>query len=212
MLQCVSHITSCTRVAKSSTTPNPGGKNLDIFLSNMGQYYSTPIIVPPFGCDNPNKGVPSDHSIPIIFPVTNVTINQKKKYTLNTTRPLPESRVMEFGKLMINESWECVREEDSPGDQEEVLQNILNNFLEKTVPTKTVRLGPQDKPFMTKELKILDRRRKREYRKHGKYQEYLDLTVSFARKLRLAGKHFLQKKNVDSLMEAQPGQAYRVLK
>ena len=191
--------------------PTLKGKNLDIFLSNMGQYYSTPVIVPPFGCDVPNKGVPSDHSVPIMYPVTNATINQKKEYTFKTTRPLPESGVRDFGKLIVEEAWEAVKEDDNPEDQEEALQNILNDFMERSVPTKTVRMGPQDRPFMTKEVKIIDRRRKREYRKNGRSQVYLDLSVSFSRKFKLAGKRFLQK-NVDSLMEAQPGQAYRVLK
>ena len=39
--------------------PTLGGKNLDIFLSNMGRFYSTPIIVSPVKCDNSIKGVPS---------------------------------------------------------------------------------------------------------------------------------------------------------
>ena len=64
---------------------------------------------------------------------------------------------------------------------------------------------------MTKELKTLDRQRKRDHRKHGKSQHYLDLTDKFSRKFKLPGKHFLQK-NVDSIMEAKPGQAYKVLK
>ena len=83
--------------------------------------------------------------------------------------------------------------------------------MERSVPTKTVRLGPNDKPFITRELKILDRKRKREYYRNGKSQHYLDLSDQFGRKFKLAGKQFLQK-NVDNMMEAKPGQAYKVLK
>ena len=39
----------------------------------------------------------------------------------------------------------------------------------------------------------------------------MDITDTYGRKFKLAGKQFL-KKNFDSLMEAEPGQAYRVLK
>ena len=177
----------------------------------MGRFYATPIIVSPVKCDNPLKGKPSDHLVPIIYPVNNTSINEQKQYTSKTSRPLPDSGVREFGKLIVEEDWASVREEDSAGVQEEALQDILTRYLDKAAPTKTVRLGPQDKPFLTKELKILDRRRKREYTKNGKSQKYLDISDSYCRKLKLAGKQFL-KKNVDSLMAAEPGQAYKVLK
>ena len=144
--------------------PTLGGKNLDILLSNMGRLYSAAVIVAPVSCDDPSKGVPSDHSVPIVFPVTNVTLGKQKHYTWKTTRPLPESGIRDFGKLVIEENWDTIKENESSEVQEEALQGILNNLLEKSLPTKTVKLGPNDHPFMTKELKALDRQRKREYR------------------------------------------------
>ena len=77
--------------------PSLGAKNLDILLSNMGSYYSKAIIVPSVKCDDPNKGVPSDHSVPIIYPLTNQTLGEPKSFTYKTTRPLPESWIKEFG-------------------------------------------------------------------------------------------------------------------
>ena len=191
--------------------PTLGAKNLDILLSNMGRYYSEVTVVPPVNCDNPNRGVPSDHSVPIIFPLTNATISEPKTYTYKTTRPLPESGIQEFGKLILEENWESIKESESSDIQESMLQNILNDLMERSVPTKTVKLGRNDKTFMTKELKIIDRQRKREYTRNGKSQKYLDLSDKFCRKFKLAGKQFLQK-NVDSIMAAKPGQAYKALK
>jgi hypothetical protein len=54
----------------------------------------------------------------------------------NTTQrrrlvPLPDSSVREFGKLMVEEDWASVREEDSAGVQEEALQDILTRYLDK---------------------------------------------------------------------------------
>ena len=74
-----------------------------------------------------------------------------------------------------------------------------------------IQLGRNDKTFTTKELKIIDRQRKREYTKNGKSQKYLDLSDKFCRKFKLAGKQFLQK-NVDNIMAAKPGHAYKALK
>ena len=199
------------RLLNIQQLPTLGDKNLDILLSNMGRFYSSPVIVPPVGCDNPRKGVPSDHSVPTVHPVNNETLGEVKQYTEKTSRPLPDSGVRAFGRLLMEENWSSVKENDSSDAQESVFQDLLNNFLDNACPTKTVKLRSQDKPYMTKELKMIHRRRQREFRKHGKSRKYLNLSQSFDIKLLKSSKHFL-KKNVDSMMNAKPGQAYKVLK
>ena len=191
--------------------PTLGGKNLDILLTNMGSFYSYPVIVPPFACDDPRKGVPSDHSVPVVYPVTSAKLGTGTHYTERSTRPLPDSGVRDFGVLLIDEDWSSVKEEDSSETQEAALQDLLGKFLDKSCPIKTVKLRTQDKPFMTEELKLLHRKRTREYRKHGKSPEYIRLTDSFDTKLHKASRQFL-KKNVDNLLQAKPGQAYKVMK
>ena len=81
--------------------PTLGRMNLDIFPSNMRRFYAMPIIVLSVKCDNPLKGVPSDHSVPIIYLVSNSTIYKQKEYTYRMTRPLPDSGVREFVKLIV---------------------------------------------------------------------------------------------------------------
>ena len=116
-----------------------------------------------------------------------------------------------FGLSMINEDWEEVRQEDSPTKQEEALQALLTRKLDKCLPTKTVRLRNTDKPYITKEIKILDRKRKREYKKHSKSYKYLQLNRSYENKLKAATVNYLNR-NVRELMETQPGKAYNTLK
>ena len=104
--------------------------------------------------------------MPVIYPLDGNSIKETQEYREKTTRPLPDSGVRLFGRMMISESWDDILEDDTSSQQDDVLQIILTKMLDETCPTKTVRLGITDKPFVTKELKILDRQRRREYRRH----------------------------------------------
>ena len=74
---------------------------------------------------------------------------------------------------MTSEDWEGVRSEESPTEQDKALQVMLSRRLEDALPTKTVSLRITDKPFITKEIKVIDRqRRRREYTKHEKSIKY----------------------------------------
>ena len=64
---------------------------------------------------------------------------------------------------------------------------------------------------MNFELKKLDRLKKREYRKHGRSDKYLKLLEKFDKKYLAAARDHLDK-NVKSLKEENPGQAFAVLK
>ena len=81
------------------------GKNLDIFLSNLGAFYSSPVVVPSVNPDNPARGKRSDHSVPVIYPLDNNRIKESTEYKVRTTRPLPDSGVRRFGKAMMEEDW-----------------------------------------------------------------------------------------------------------
>jgi hypothetical protein len=77
------------------------GKNFDVFLSNLGSFYSTSVVVPPLLPDDPTSGKPGDYSVPILYPLDSHSIKQKEEYRERTTRPLPDSGVPAFGQTMI---------------------------------------------------------------------------------------------------------------
>ena len=118
---------------------------------------------------------------------------------------------METEARLVCEGWEDVRPEDSPTHQDKALQAVLSRMLDDALPTKTVRLRCSDKPYITQEIKKIDRRRRREYSKHGKSQKYLYLKQIFDRKLQDATKRYLDR-NVRTLLETEPGKAYNVMK
>ena len=178
----------------------------------MHQLYSVPIITPPVAPDDPKYGVPSDHSSPLATPLSITSIKQSKQYITRTYRPLPESGMRELGQWLCNEDWSGIPDNADPTEQVLLFEKMVNSKLEVILPEKTVKINPNiDKPFFTNELKKLDRKVKREYRKHMKSDNYLRLKSEYDRKYKKAAQIYLEK-NVTSLKEENPGTAYRNLK
>ena len=194
------------------TTPTYKAKILDVIMTNLHQAYSVPVVVPPVLPDDPARGAPSDHSIVIATPHTVHTVQQPRQYVTRTFRPLPDSGMREFGQWICSEGWGDISDTDTPTEQVQKFEKIINQKLETFLPLKTVKINPNfDKPYITGDLKKLDRKIKREYRKNCKSKKYLELKSVYDEKLKKEAKAYLDK-NVRSLMEDDPGKAYQTLK
>ena len=99
----------------------------------------------------------------------------------------------------------------SPSEQAMKLDEILLQKLNTYFPVKCIKLSSFDKPFITKELKILDRKRSREYRKHGKSKKYFELRKTFQNLYKKEASRYLNN-SVNVLASSKPGQAFRILK
>lgn len=185
---------------------------LDIILMNLGQHYKSPRICPPICPDDPSSAMPSDHSVPVCTPHTDRYTRPVRQYRSFTFRPLPESGIRRFGEWITRESWGRVTDATlSPTEQVAVLENVVKEKLDKFCPTKTVRLGPHDKPWITAEIKQLQRQKLREYRKNSKSLKYRDLLTKFRSKYKNSASKYLRK-HVDELKKSKPGQVFRILK
>ena len=191
--------------------PTRHGKTLDILITNIPQYYNSPIIVPPVPCDNPNDGVPSDHWVPVCYPHTDRYKPALRRFRSVTYRPLSDENIRKFGQWITSESFSGINEHLHPTAHAQELQALLISKLDELCPTQTMRVSAQDKPFINKELKTLNRRKQREYNKNGKTAKYNEVASEFSRKYKAAAKSYIRKK-VDQLKEAEPGKAFSVLK
>ena len=81
------------------------------------------------------------------------------------------------------------------------------NIYQKKVTT----FSSDDQPWMTPELKQLDRQRKREFRKHRKSEKWTHLSTKFEEKCELAKGNFY-KNMIEDLKTSNPGQWYSKLK
>ena len=186
-------------------------KILDILIMNTSGYYKSPLIAPPIHPDNPNTGQPSDHSVPICIPHTDIHTPPEGNYKIIKYRPLPETSVRRFGEWIVGESWDSVSSELSATQQAIQFENLVKENLDKFCPEKQMKLGPQDKVFITSEFKRISRLKNREYLKHGKSEKYSKLKKEFDVKFKHEAKKYLDK-NLEGLREANPGQVLNVLK
>ena len=184
---------------------------LDVAMTNLFPYYNAPIIVPPVQPDVPGQGVPSDHSVPLCIPHTDPHNPPTRVYKKIISRPLPDSRIRDFGQWITSESWESLMDHNEPTQQVIAFEELVNSKLDEYFPLKETKIGVGDKPYMTQELKTLKRKRMKEYQKHGKSQKYKGLRDEFEAKLLKAKEGFMQK-NIDTLKQSNPGQAYTMLK
>ena len=192
-------------------SPTRKGAILDVCLTNCYSYYGVPVIIPPVQPDIPGQGVASDHSVPLCLPHTDPHNPPSRKFRTIISRPLPDSKIRQFGQWITAESWESISSDKEPTKQVQIFENLITQKLNAIFPIKATKLNCQDKPFMNSELKALKRKRMREYKLNGKSLKYQRLKSEFEQKFMKAGEAFLSK-NIDSLKETNPGHAYNILK
>ena len=77
------------------TLPTRGNKILSVIITNMSEYYSSPVIhqaVDPDETFPTHK--PSDHNVPVAYPLNNSSyMNSSRNYKVKKFRPLPQSGI-----------------------------------------------------------------------------------------------------------------------
>lgn len=116
-----------------------------------------------------------------------------------------------FGDWLNCQEFSEISDEMSPTEQVHQLFNMISKQVEHIFFLKSVKFSNTDKPFITSEIKRLDRKKKRIYRKQGKSIEYLKISQLFKEKYKKASSSFIQK-NVSDLKCSNPSKAYSVLK
>ena len=206
----VTALPKCIQIVTQFTYKNR--KIHDVILTNMSHLYSVPYIAPAVQPDVPGHGVPSDHDLAVAVPLAGAGEGAvTRAYTIKSSRPLPDSKIREFGQWIMTEDWSALRGNISTSEQATILKQISEHQMDKFFPTKQCRVSNTDKPWITREIKQLDRWKKQEYRKHGKSSKYLNLLKSYDIKFKNSAKKHLRR-NVTDLMEAAPGKAWATLK
>ena len=187
------------------------GAILDIIIMNTNCYFNSPFIAPPIKPDNPLKGKPSDHWVPVCVPHTDRYSPPSRNYKVIKYRPLPESSLRRFGEWIVSQGWESLDSNLSPTEQASAFEQVMVENLNIFCPEKSMKISSQDKAFITKELKTIHRQKGREYAKRGKSQKYKNLAAKFEEIYKTEAEKYLRK-NVDALLQTNPGQAYKILK
>ena len=190
-----------------------GTKIYDVLLTNLGQYYSVPYIAPAVQPDDPSTGaVPSDHDTAVAEPLAGAGRAITREYSVRSSQPFPESGLKEFGAWLNEVKWEGELTWDlNPTQQAYKFEEMCRLSVKSIFPTKSVRVSNEDKPFITAELKKLDKYVKREYRKRGKTGKYDKLKSVYDSKYEKAASQYINGV-VEDMMQEAPGKAYRAMK
>ena len=131
------------------------GVILDIILMSIPQLYNSPIIVPPVPCDNRSDGVPSDHWVPVCYPHTDRHNPPLRRFKTITYRPLPEENIRKFGLWITGHNFSVIDDSLSPSAHAQEIEQLMNRKLDELCPTKTMRVLPQDLPYIITGVNIL---------------------------------------------------------
>ena len=152
-------IIALPRTLQIVTKHTHNDKTLDIILTNLHQYYAVPVILPPVKPDEPMKHNNSDHKYAMAVPLNIAASKNTREYNTRTVRPTPETGRKAFGAWMLSEKWESVDKATNPTDMVKELRNVINQKVDKYFPVKIYKVSSQDLPYITDELKKLDRHR-----------------------------------------------------
>ena len=161
------------QVVDIPTRTNPDA-TLDKIITTLSKFYLRPTSLPPLDNDEEGNGKPSDHLIIVMRPI-NQTENEKPKQKIISYRPLPESGMLMFKQWLQNETWQELYQAENAHLKAEILQIGLMKKLDEYLPIKTIKIRCGDHPWISNEIKNLDRKRKREYRKNKKSRKWKQL-------------------------------------
>ena len=88
-----------------------------------------------------------------------------------------------MGQVIVNEDWLFMNPALSPTNLTEFLQYYTGKMLDTFCPEKVCFVRPDEKPWITENIRILRRKYQREYEKRGKTSKYFELKQSYDEKL-----------------------------
>ena len=144
----ISYFCNQQRLIQVVDKPTRSDSILDLIVTNLSQFYSSPECKAPLGS--------SDHSIVFWQPnrvcVSKATRSNANKFPL---RRMPESALCAFGRWVSTQDWADVFSHTSISDCVLAFTAKVNSTVDLFFPLKIVRSHPNDKPWMTPHIKDL---------------------------------------------------------
>ena len=193
------------------TQPTRNDAILEILLTDLATLYHPPTSIAPLQVDDDKLGEDSDHNIVVFAPKDNLDFKTEKKWKIVKTRPLPESKMIDFENQIGTFEWEEALENKTVNEQVELFHRVLRTNLDIYFPEKTVKMSNLDKKWMTPELKQIHRKLQREYYKNRKSEKYKSLKSKYKKRKRSVIKDNLRN-FVTELKHTAPGKWFFMAK
>ena len=183
---------------------------LDPIITTLGKWYQPPITKPPI---NPNteSGKPSDHLVVLMLPLVSTLQIPPRQYRTVETRPITQSGIDRFGQWIVNQTWSEIYQCEDANRKIEIFQKCLLENYHRCFPIKTIKVCDDDDPWITVELKNLDRKRKREFLKHKGSPRWASLNDEFLKKCTYEKQKYYAN-IVSDLKTSNPGKWFSKLK
>ena len=112
----------------------PGEKIISGIITDLWDFYESPIILPPLLPDIPGHGTPSDHSVPFAKVHLDRSKPREKNYVTKSVRPLPDSGILEFGQWIQGENFECLTYCKISTEQVAALEKLIIGKIDEISP------------------------------------------------------------------------------
>lgn len=170
------------------------GAQLDLVYTNFDSKVRESRVLPPLESNDGESS--SDHSI--VYVTSNFPkVHRFKKRTI-TFRPYTRRGEELFGRMLASTDWSFLHD---CHDRAAALGKRLDEFTSIAFPQKTRVIKSTDKPWITKEIKQLARRKRREYKRKRRSERWEILEQRLTSKLETARLEFfdrIKKKVVES--------------
>ena len=199
-----------TQIVTDYTRLNPPAI-LDPIIMTLPHMYQTPVCLDPLDADDTSGGKSSDHRIPVARPINILENKNSRQGRIVTFRPLTKSAYENFRNWIVDETWSDVYEAESAHKKASNLQELLCSKFKQYFPEKSFKVNSDDQPWITFQLKKLDRKRKRVYSKERRSARWKKLDKEFKEEVKSAKVNFY-KNSIADLKLKKPGQWYQCLK
>ena len=178
----------------------------------MADHYHDPITKPPLQNDPDNpSGKPSDHLIVLWRPLSCFVKMKPREYRTVFFRPIPESGLSSFNAWLNLHSWEYLCSIKDINMKTRYFHDLILHKVDEIFPMKSLRVSKDDQPWITQDIKSLDRQRKREFFKNYKSSKWHKLNEKYISSIKKA-KVLYAKNIVGDLKTSNPAKWYSKVK
>ena len=191
---------------KISTGATRGSATLDVTYTNFNGLISETNTLPPHESNDGNSV--SDHNIvhvALAKPVSHHFV--KRSFTF---RPITEHGKTKFKRELLACDWESIRGKDSSQSAEKLCA-LLDYLTNICFPEKTRTVKNCDKPWMTRQIKLLTRRKRREYAKKRRSTKWRLLNTETEALIKAARLKFFNKMKKQAKESKNSRQFFRAI-
>ena len=152
---------------------------LDPIITTLQKYYQPPVTKPAIGNDADKNGKPSDHLVVLMLPISVDIVCPARQIRIVEYRPLPHSGINKMGQWIQQQKWKEIYECLDAHEMANKLQNVLIDSLDRFLPMKTIKFCNDDDPWVTEQVKVLDRKCKRDFSNNQKSEKWQKIYSEF---------------------------------